>query len=395
METKIMPFVNPLLIRGIDGVVSLIRGKALKTFDISPLLYKDSAPEVMSKYFKSIPTSLVIDHRSSFEVDQNEIKYVQRAAILSKSNVVDFTFHRHTLIILSMSSMRSNDGSYYEDWMIQCLSNKHDIAMTIDFMKKLNREIRVVGDKTANERFSIVKSANSIITQHNRPIRSWDNVFIPTETETLIRESLHKFANSVNWYREHKIPYHFGILLHGNPGTGKSSVVQAITQEIPCDVCVIPPGELWNALEEGIFTNYRDLYRHQVIIIEDVDTNCFGRESDDNFAMKTQDIGMSPELLGKLLNYMDGYGSPDGTIWILTTNHIDKLDPALVRPGRIDLNIEIGPATDETFKKFMKFHYGYDVPVTYHIRDGMLFGDLQTKVMLGWTPEQILDYSRI
>ena len=111
--------------------------------------------------------------------------------------------------------------------------------------------------------------------------------------------------------------------------------------------------------------------------------------------MTTQDIGMSPELLGKLLNYMDGYGSPDGTIWILTTNHINKLDPALVRPGRIDLNIEIGYATDETFVKFMKFHYGYNVPDTYHIKDGMLFGDLQTKVMLGWSVDQMLDYSRI
>lgn len=397
MEEKINPIVLPGISKGIWKVLSIIKGKAMKTYDISNILYRDHSAEVMSRYFSSLPTALVFNFKSRYKKPEEPIEYTEQGAMINNTNIIDFTFYREVLLILTVKTYRGNDSSWSEDWCIQCLNNKHDRHMTVEFMKMINRQIRDECDKTQNERVSIVKNANCVVTQNNRPIRTWDDVFIPASMEDQICTALHKFVNGVDWYRKHRVPYHFGILLHGNPGTGKSSIVQAITQEIPCDVCVIPPGELAHALEEGIFTHYRELHRHHVVIIEDVDTNCFGNriEKSKNEYEDRIRITDDTELLGRLLNYIDGYNSPDGTIWILTTNHVDKLDPALIRPGRIDLNLEIGYATDETFAKFMKFHYDVDVPSDHHVKDELLFGDLQTKVMLGWTLDQMLDYSRI
>ena len=382
----------PLCTKGVEKIFSVVKGKTFKRYEISNILYRQNTVTVMSKYFTSLPSALVFNHKAKYKKATDEIEYVENEAMIANTDILDFTFYRGTVIFLGVKTYRGLDHSWAEDWWLSCLNNKHDRAMTIEFMKKVSREIRDEADKADADRISYVKSSHTVITNMNRPVRSWDEVIVPDQMQQQICTALQKFADGVDWYREHKIPYHFGILLHGVPGTGKSSIVQAIIHEIPCDVCVISPGKLSGALEEGIFTHYRECHRHHVIIIEDVDTNVFRHDHSLKRDNTTNDA--DPELLGRLLNYIDGLDSPDGTIWILTTNHVDKLDQALTRPGRMDLNIEVGCVNDETFAKFMKFHYdGFKVE-DHHVREGLLFGDLQTKVMLGWTPEQMLAYTK-
>ena len=392
MEMKnLIGVARPLMSKGLEQVLHIIKGKALKTFEISNILYRDNTVKIMSRYFSSLPTALVFNHKAKYKKPTDPIEYIENEAMINNTNIIDFTWYRGTLIFLGVKTYRGLDHSWTEDWWLSCLNNKHDRAMTIEFMKKVSREIRDAADLVHDERISFVQSSHSVLTNLNRPVRTWDDVFIPDAMQQQICTSLHKFVDGVDWYREHKIPYHFGILLHGVPGTGKSSIVQAIIHEIMCDVCVISPGKLSGALEEGIFTHYRECHRHQVVIIEDVDTNVF--KHDNSLKRDARLNETDPELLGRLLNYIDGLDSPDGTIWILTTNHVDKLDPALTRPGRMDLNFEVGYVSDETFAKFMRFHYNFNIG-DHHVRDGLLFGDLQTKVMLGWTPEQLLAYTK-
>ena len=88
---------------------------------------------------------------------------------------------------------------------------------------------------------------------------------------------------------------------------------------------------------------------------------------------------------------MDGMNSPENVIWIFTTNHIDRLDPALIRPGRIDKKIEIGYVDNETFSEFLMHHYGKGLESGYEVGGGLTFASIQTDVMLGMTYEEILE----
>lgn len=101
--------------------------------------------------------------------------------------------------------------------------------------------------------------------------------------------------------------------------------------------------------------------------------------------------------LASVLNTIDGIGAPTNTIFIFTTNHVEKLDPALIRPGRIDLKLEIKPVCVETFTQFMKKHYGEDVsiPADLKIRKGISFAELQTMVMGKKTPSEIIKHVKV
>ena len=77
-------------------------------------------------------------------------------------------------------------------------------------------------------------------------------------------------------------------------------------------------------------------------------------------------------------------------IYIFTTNHIDKLDPALIRPGRIDLKIEVGCVCKETFDQFCKRHYGKEPHVD--IKPGITFAQLQVEVMKEKSYEELIKF---
>jgi chaperone BCS1 len=92
--------------------------------------------------------------------------------------------------------------------------------------------------------------------------------------------------------------------------------------------------------------------------------------------------------MASLLNTLDGFAAPRNTIYIFTTNHIEKLDPALIRPGRIDLKIDIGGVTKETFDQFSMKYYNQTIQ-DIDIPENLTFAELQTYVMQGMSLEDI------
>ena len=96
--------------------------------------------------------------------------------------------------------------------------------------------------------------------------------------------------------------------------------------------------------------------------------------------------------LASILNSLDGLVAPRNAIFIFTTNHIEKLDDALLRPGRIDLKIEINGITNETFGKFCKYHYGEEPNNDININSDLTFADLQLEVMKGATLDELIEF---
>ena len=129
--------------------------------------------------------------------------------------------------------------------------------------------------------------------------------------------------------------------------------------------------------------------RTQILLIEDIDCAMLTKEYDENGKMITRGSN-----LGSLLNELDGINSVSNVIYIFTTNHIEKLDPALIRPGRIDLKLEIKYVNFETLNKFLNFHYGEIVKKKFKVRDGITFAELQVMVMQDATIDDIVKFCK-
>ncbi|KAK1225387.1 Complex III assembly protein translocase and chaperone [Marasmius sp. AFHP31] len=162
------------------------------------------------------------------------------------------------------------------------------------------------------------------------------------------------FLNRRKWYADRGIPYRRGYLLHGPPGSGKSSFIQALAGSLHYDICLL------NLSERGLGDDklnhlLSNVPERSFVLIEDVDA-AFNKR-----VQTSEDGYQSSVTFSGFLNALDGVASGEERIIFLTTNHLERLDPALVRPGRVDMLEYIGDATpDQAYTLFERF-YGTDI----------------------------------
>jgi chaperone BCS1 len=184
--------------------------------------------------------------------------------------------------------------------------------------------------------------------------RPLNTVIIDKEIKNKIINHIKNFQDSKNWYIKNGVPYRTGILLYGPPGTGKTSLIKALCAEFDSDLYLINSdniSQLKNALPE--------VPENCIVAVEDIDATDIGKtrlNTEGDFEEGVESVFKSNSLSG-VLNAIDGVASGEGRILIATTNHIEKLDPALLREGRFDLKVEIGNMTTETFKEYMLNFY--------------------------------------
>lgn len=141
-----------------------------------------------------------------------------------------------------------------------------------------------------------------------------------------------RFYAARDWYTVRGVPWRRGYLLHGPPGTGKSSVIRAIASELDKDIASLDisrAGLTDEDLREAMAIAPADAF----LAIEDIDAVFLRREKAE------RQTGVS---FSGLLNAIDGVAAQEGRALFMTTNHPDRLDPALVRPGRADVHVELG-----------------------------------------------------
>ena len=184
----------------------------------------------------------------------------------------------------------------------------------------------------------------------NKPRRALGTVHLPSGVKRELVERVERFYSGEQWYRERGLDWRMGVMLGGPPGTGKTSLIHALASHFDRDIRYLSLGNLRES-HTAVVTSM--LSARDILVIEDMDTfGVTGRRGEDR---KTGD---DPALsLSGLLNILDGLLSPDGCLIVATTNHLDQLDPALVRPGRFDLTLELGPLDDEALAgMFAAFH---------------------------------------
>ena len=156
---------------------------------------------------------------------------------------------------------------------------------------------------------------------------------------------------SQRWlYSNRDIPYRRGYLLYGPPGTGKSSLSKSIAGRFGLDIYILS----LSAINEASLTSlFAKLPSRCVILLEDIDAVSSNRdtETEDSRQAVTPSRERKPASgkvsLSAILNTIDGIVLQEGRILIMTTNHITRLDEALIRPGRVDKKVELGLADNE------------------------------------------------
>lgn len=150
-----------------------------------------------------------------------------------------------------------------------------------------------------------------------------------SETQELVRDVDH-FLASREWYEERGIPWRRGWLLHGKPGTGKTSLVRGLAVEHDLPVHTFDLG----ALDNGTFTEAWGKLAGDapcIALIEDVDSVYCGREH------VTEGVGPTFDCL---LQAIGGISTCDGVLLFVTTNNPQAIDDALMRGGRLDKSVE-------------------------------------------------------
>lgn len=170
--------------------------------------------------------------------------------------------------------------------------------------------------------------------------RPLDSVILDEGVKERILTDIEEFIQSAEWYSDRGIPYRRGYLLHGPPGSGKSSFISALAGHLDYDIAILNLGER-GLTDDRLNYLLTTVPSRTVVLLEDVDV-AFGnrRTRTDPDGYRGANVTFSG-----LLNALDGVASAEERILFLTTNYAERLDAALVRPGRVDLTVRIGEAT--------------------------------------------------
>jgi hypothetical protein len=171
-----------------------------------------------------------------------------------------------------------------------------------------------------------------------KPRRSLDTVFMPDAQKLTIVDDLQRFLSARDLYRARGTPYRRGYLFSGPPGTGKTTLALALASLSSRSLYIINPQTAGG--DTGLQQAFAEAGADAIVVMEDLDTASVSHDRATKPAELVQ--AQNPVTLSGLLNAVDGLSSRDGRVLILTTNHPERLDPALLRPGRVDRHELIG-----------------------------------------------------
>jgi len=177
--------------------------------------------------------------------------------------------------------------------------------------------------------------------------RKLDSVIVPEADLSKITKTLEEFIQQESWYTDMGIPYHLGMLFHGTAGSGKTSLIGALAGHFKMNLYLLNLASE-DIDDERFASLISEIPPRSFMVLEDIDgaLGAHKRSADKE--------GHKGLTLTGLLNSLDGFMAKDGSIVFMTTNHRELLDPALLRPGRVDVEIEFKPATSDQRERLFK-----------------------------------------
>lgn len=310
-------------------------------------------------------------------------------------------------VYFELQDMKTHDGQL-EIIKFRLFCYEHDVQHLQTFMDTCNADYeRHMANKLGTHRYyfdQLVQTKVKGSTQNTLPNshllytkskfttnRTFDNVFFEERVQVQHRTKF--FLENRGWYDKKGIPYTLGFLFHGPPGCGKTSSVKAVANEGRRHIVNIQLSEIKTKqqLQHLFFNDDIHVYNgsntekytipvsERLYVIEDIDAmgdTVLRREwkkptfdtpkqkaSGDPFLDREQESEKETIDLSFLLNLLDGTLEANGRILIITTNFPERIDRALIRPGRIDMIVHFKKCSIDVVKEMANAFYEKDVPI--------------------------------
>ncbi|KAF8498574.1 P-loop containing nucleoside triphosphate hydrolase protein [Russula emetica] len=227
----------------------------------------------------------------------------------------------------------------------------------------------------------------------SRSKRPMNSIILDVGIREFLLEDARDFMKSRQWYADRGIPFRRGYLLYGAPGSGKTSIIHSLAGELGLDIYIVSLSKM-GLDDSSLNALISSLPEQCIAIMEDVDaafTHGLTRDTtdseledprhrnrqrrgrpsseDDPDDYQGQDRGRNQSeakdariTLSGLLNALDGVSAQEGRILFATTNRYQALDPALIRPGRMDIHVEFRLASQYQARELYKRFYFPDAP---------------------------------
>lgn len=325
---------------------------------------------------------------------------------------------------IGLSVMEEKTNIKYEEEGIELTSIKYTVRVitkdndinTIDaFLKQISKEYE--DDSAIDNRKYVYYLKN--MESDTKPYITCFRVKYSKSFESMFFEGKQKLVSVISNFMESRdtyvrlgMPYTFGALFHGEPGTGKTSAIKAIANMTGREIFIVQTNKV-NTRDKLLHLFSGENYLHGlpdrnkiIYVFEEIDCGAWGdivcrrdvckKENNDGTTsggngdivkiMKEMVAGGGggsggngskndkEEIditLADILEILDGIVEMDGRMIIMTSNHPEKLDPALLRPGRIDICMEFKRMTRKNVADMYKRWFDADMPndVFEHVKD--------------------------
>ena len=263
-------------------------------------------------------------------------------------------FYNYGFLLLKFNKSRI---LLYKDTekLANSLSTYKNTKQTI-FLYSFNRQaitdiIKYVNDNYGNNKIRYYfNNRGEVALLSDITNKTFDNIFLNDGIGHIIKNDLEAFKNSRDKYKALGLKYKRVYCFYGEAGTGKSSLSIAIANQTKRNILSINTSKDMD--DSVLISLISNRPKNAIILFEDID--CLFKNLDRN----PDDKGSSENkgvTLSCVLNILDGCYTPNDVIFIITTNHIDKLDDAIKRDGRSDLAIHITKPNEETKQRYVKY----------------------------------------
>lgn len=196
------------------------------------------------------------------------------------------------------------------------------------------------------------------------PKRGLSSLALDAEVREIFTKELSYFINNKSTYEKLGLPYKLTMVLHGEPGSGKTSIIRGLASDYNMNICTLSlSGMTDTSFSDALAT----VPKGSIIVIEDFDSSAavlkrgnlskVGKGIPSNYSEEDA-ARFSMLTLSGILNTLDGVASLEGNVIVMTTNCLNKIDPAILRSGRVDRIIELPAISSNAVRSHLEGLYG-------------------------------------